>query len=249
MGRKISSIVTLPEIKNWFKGEFWDSSTIEGDTFYAHSSNIEASVSPKSILFFVSISSEEDSSDSDEIVTEDPISFISDFLSTGTAGDEFFNRHSSVREIISSLYKSSSKEEMLIASKKLRRSVASLEFKYNQDIILSAIRSVVGTEVDNFDKIKEKIKKMGWKVRDEIGGPNGHPAIAIDISGIYEAKIEIDSILWEYSFILKGEESTRENGFSNDPIDAYKKWLKSPNIKEAIRNRIERIQNTKTSSP
>lgn len=246
MERKVAAIVTFPDIQKWFKGEFWDSSSLDGDTFHARSSNIEALVKPSSVMFHISVKSYEDPLDSDEIVTEDPIKFLSDFLKTGTEGDEYFNvESSSIKSLVDSLHQQNL-GEIIKTVKKLRRSIASLEFQSNQRTILGAIRSFIGSEIDTLEDIKKVIKKMGWKVREGKESPNGQPSLIIEISDEYEAIIEIDSILWEYNFVLKGNEATREKGFSNDPIDAYRKWLKSPKLKEAIRQRIESIENTET---
>ena len=76
--------ITMSDVEQFFIGPKWPIQDVHGDTFIAESIwDTKTTLKKLSTNYFIEIYDLEDASDSDELVTDDPIGAIKKFLSKG----------------------------------------------------------------------------------------------------------------------------------------------------------------------
>jgi len=248
MRTHISVVTTKEDLLNYFKPEdprypdaaTWESTEREG-TVVARSDMYVVNMKPKSIQFAAEIEAYEDPSDSDYEVTDDPVRFIVDFLKTGTLGDEALEKMASVSPdiIVGMLRLLASDIDTKAVSRQmvqrvLRRFSVSIDFDFAKRVLIAVTRSAAREEIEEkeINDLKSQMEKKGWKV--EVGKSDiDLPQLNVDVSGIYKAKISVDSIVWETTYEISNMPETQTTEITDDPIAAFKKWRKSDSVKSA----------------
>jgi len=232
---KISRIITTDEIYNFFSNDNEQVFKFNDGSMNVNYYGALAEISPHSLMFNVVIKSPDDPLDSDEMITDEPLKFISEFLETGTAGDEFFNKMSSDSFIrrFESIFSEKSNKIAKTAANRLRRLALSVDADTVEQILFDATRVASKYIFSNqefveeeFNELKIKASEKGWKVTKSNNN------LQIDISGIYEVEISVYSISWSYSFMVEGHNDTKEEGIVDDPIMAFQQWYKGLDSEE-----------------
>lgn len=255
----VAATVTLDELKTFFKGEYWTPKELENGGLEAAGKNyykvkFEPGGSP---AYAVKVHAYEDNSDSDEAVTDNPTKFLSDFLKTGTAGDEALQKMASALEpvyqdryvppvVVSNLLRAwaISVEAGEIGPKTLSRLVrrASLLLANPMEpgmgpslhLLASLVRLAAREQIEakEMQKLADQMSEKGWKAK---AGKNdrGFPELTVDIAGVYEALIEVDHMPWKYSFEVYDHPDTLAEGITDDPIGEYQRYYKTEKVQMA----------------
>jgi hypothetical protein len=256
MRKLIAATVTLDDLKQYFQGEHWRATPRGDGSFESRSDSYLVELSPVSgPQFAVSIQAHEDEMDKDEVVTDDPMKFIVDFLKTGTEGDEAFGHmategSSASYENYGNYGSPAAVANLLrtwaVAAERGRigpRSLARLlrhaallaDLPDTVEFVRLAVHLVANREEIETQEMQDLANRMtqkGWRVQS---GKNdrGFPDLTVDIAGIYEAKIEIDHIPWKYSFEVHEHPDSRIEGITDDPIVEFRKFYKSEPVQSA----------------
>lgn len=238
------------------RDEHWRSRPTDDGGLIAESPTFEVEMHPKGASFYVSIEAYDDQSDSDEMVTNDPAKFIVDFLKagTGSAGEEVFGKMAGlIRRSaaispadLSGLLRYIAAEAMsgrmtkracaaavrracaftsLGEAPKVFRSAAALAARIAAD--LPAERESV--ELREMAQLQAKMREKGWRSK-VYEGKHGLPEMEIDIAGVYRAKVEVDHIIWTYTFKLLGDPGVEDHGVTDDPIEEFKRFYRSEEV-------------------
>lgn len=224
-----SSVVTMDDVELYFKGESWPISKSGDGKFLGESVwNFRIELEQKSPLFDVVIKSKEDDQDSKADSTEDPVKFISEFLSEGMSESELVRA-------------ASDSNAFSILLKKLAASIESTNTPSLTKVsrLLRRI-SVINTPIFNIARGVEKevgpmLKRMkdeGWKAKQI--DKNGVESIHVDIGdGLYDAEITPEKMIWNYKMEFKGDDGLTIEGETTDPIAKYMEWKKNPELGRA----------------
>ena len=89
------------------------------------------------------------------------------------------------------------------------------------------------TKKTELNTLLKEMKKKGWKV--EESEENGHPQLIVNISDVYEVTIEVESIMYYYTFQITDHPDLTEEGITDDPIKEFQTYVKENReaIKEA----------------
>lgn len=249
MGLHIASVVTKNDLLKYFGGETYRA-VERNDGVYARSDAYEIEIYPKSVQFAVEIEATDDPSDSDFSVTDEPLDFIVNFLKTGTAGDEALQKMAGAFGMMESLSPSSmpkflrfwaARTEQGLArprdlARAIRRAAIMVDMPLIRRVMSAAIRTAAEADVaeEEIANLEVQMKAKGWKVKSEKSD-DGPSKLIVDVSGIYTAKIEVESIVWAYSFEVNGYPDTREEGVTDDPIVQFRGFYKSEDVQSARR--------------
>ena len=229
--RTIIASVSTEDLTNYFKGGTWKSSIIDG-VFRAKSREFKVKLTPKGAVYDVHVSSVDDPSDSDEMMTDDPAKFIASFLETGTPGDEFFKKRSSlgpddVRDALLRL--SSDIENGQIGPVRLAKILRRIVVKSGPTYRNTPVAARVAMNYDDFEvlelsKLRSKMADNGWRAKVEPG-TNDHPILKIDIGEVYEATISVNHQSWDFRFETNFSDDL-DDGATDDPIFVFQKFQK-----------------------
>ncbi len=239
MKHRVSAVVTMEEIRNYFKGDKWKSSEFTDSSMEAHSNNYDVSLQAKDFKFRVRVEAEDDPTDSDETTTEDPVKFLEEFLGAGAGSSGGFEKMSSspksvaraLRALASRIDRGNVEKRSAIGS--LRRIVLSTGISMVEYAIRKAILAASQEEVhkSELDDLLKGLKSKGWKAK-ESSTKNGFPSISVDMSGIYTAEITVDTMVWSYVFEIRDYPDSRKEGMTNDPIQQFRLYYKDPSTQE-----------------
>lgn len=242
---RTASTVTMDDLKKYFTGG--KSSESEGwrvlpsdMSIEAHSLHYDVLVEAKGFIYHIEVAAKDDPSDSDESVTDEPLKFLVEFLETGSSGDELFKKMSSDPSVLSGMLRLTARRlERDISSPKrtaaeIRRALIAL----NKEFALRAFGAIrkrsnrAEVEQKELADLKVEIERKGWEVW-ESKDDRDLPMLEINIGDEYGAKISVDHILWHYKFEVRGVDSVKEEGNTNDPIVAFRNWYRNPDVQEA----------------
>jgi hypothetical protein len=245
MRRHIGATVTVDDLTQYFKGkrgigDEWNSRVRDG-LFIAECRTYTVELAPKDVMYAVEVSAYDDPSDSDSKVTDDPVEFLVDFLGTGTSGDDFFKKRSSMqpddlRDVL--VHLSEGIDSGRVGPRKLarviRRAIIMTDVDAVRRIFAAALRFAESRdefELKDLAKLKAEMSENGWKASvDE--DDRGLPALTVDIGGVYKAKVTIDHILWHYNYDVNGT-NVHDEGVTDDPISAFREFYRSEEVKKA----------------
>jgi hypothetical protein len=223
MTNRVAAVVTINDLANYFVGvdKGW-TQQVDGEEFEALSHKLNRYVKFKleSVLFHVHIESVDDSNDSHDVTTDKPIKEITEFLSEGIPGGEYFKKMSFGPNKIASLLKYAANH---IQANMINRSQLSAIIRRISVMTLSIGREIV--DIMEIPALKKEMEKKGWKVKQKENDV-GIPYLEVDISGIYIAKIVVSDTWYSYEFAHGEIKKLDEEGTTDDPIDEYEVWVR-----------------------
>lgn len=230
-----SAVVTVDDLKTYIKGTHATVTESDDGSIKVESKKYTFSFKPKGFKYSVKIEATDDPSDADEKVTSDPMKFIAGFLGSDVPGGEHFDKMSSnsperisfaLRKIAFEVEADSIGPKRL--SRILRRASIIPDMELVYSVFSAASRTAAGLEVSKkeIEELSSKMKKKGWKV-EESENDIGLPELTVDVSGIYEAKIRVDSIPYDYHLSVNGHSNLDEKGETEDPIKEIREYARS----------------------
>jgi hypothetical protein len=189
--------------------------------------------------FRVKITATDDPSDSEESVTDNPVEFITKFLSTGPSSDDLLKKMSFVADprfiaaLVRRIALMTEVGDRGDARRALRRCIVAASGPGMERILTAVVRAVagVGDDIQEIKKVTDDMKKKGWKVQ-QSEDEDGQAVMKVDVSGIYEAEVRASDTVWDYSFQVHGVDESKASGTTDDPIGTFQKWYRSDEVKE-----------------
>jgi len=239
MWSPVSAVVTWDDIKTYFKGSAWKESNWMGDRFVGRTQNFSVEIEPGDVQFEYKIEAVDDPADSEEGVSSDPVSKIAKFLGRDLPGGEFFEQMASgpdplaraLRTAADGLLRGRPDRSRVRAA--LRRMAAAAGMADGLAALRIAVSRMAGKADDAFSELESKMESKGWRVeRGET--PAGAQQLTVDVSGIYEATISVDSIQYHYVFQLRDNPGLTKSGETDDPIREFRSYYRSEEVEEAL---------------
>jgi len=250
MRTHLAATVTIEDLKKFFSGEDWEIKYASPMAFEAKakSDDVIVSLRAKSFMYHVHVEATDDPSDSDDQVTDEPLQFLVEFLETGSEGDEYLKKLSSSPELFADglrLIASGIEQGTFGLSRTgmgLRRALMATDAPFFLFAMETICRYAAGEDIqkEEFDDLKKLMVSKGWKVK-ESQSDAGLLELVVDVSGIYTAKITVESIMWHYSFEYEGMPESKDEGTVDDPIVAFKKFYKLDSTKDAKAKKPQKV--------
>jgi hypothetical protein len=247
----LSAVVTLPDLKDYFKGGHWKKISDVDGGIEGKSEAYKISIVQKSATFEVEIHASDDPSDSETKKTKDPVEFITGFLSTGPGSEDILKKmsfYADPRFMVTLLRRMANLAESGMkpgeVAKSVRRGAALMDGHRFRPMLSAVVRSARGDDAhasDEVAKLQKEMKAKGWKVTQDEDD-KGRMKLVVDVSGIYEASIVLDSITWDYSFEVNEIPDSKEAGETEDPIQQFRLYYKSDSTQEARKQLKEKIK-------
>lgn len=238
MKTRVAAVVSWEDLKTYFKPPIWVDVDFSDNKFEGRSKYYSVTLEPESVLFDYEITAVDDDLDKEQGVSDDPVSEIVKFLGQGLPGSEFFEQRASNPSFVSNILKKLSshlvkkKETPNRVSSILRRTMAVAKIASFEAGLRQAVLRLAMSADKAFDDLEQKMESKGWDVsRGEA--VNGLPEINVNVSGIYDAKISVDSISYSYIFQFKDRSDLTKTGSTTDPIEEFQKFYRSEEISEA----------------
>jgi len=226
---KAAKVVSLEEIKDYFAiGQpttDWQFDSMGGLSykFVDMKGGVVVKILLRSVEYHVKGEAVDDPTDYIDVVTRNPVKELSKFMSGGHEElEEFFKKMSCDPSQFASLIRriaawigsgSATKEDTV----KILRRVQLLHRSGKR----TAKEGYVEKEVDEIlKKLFDKMKDKGWD--PEVVNDDGLTEIKIDMNGLYDISIKVDSISWNYQFV---DSQGKESGTTDDPVRAYQDWM------------------------
>ncbi len=242
---RVSAVVTIEDIDRYFAGEKWRKSVKDGE-IRAFSETTEIEIKGLKPRFHLRVEALDDPSDSGDFKTNEPLKELAAFLGRDIPGGEHFEKMSSGRPEVMRLLHSLANmmDTGQVEPRRLARILKVLSVHPNRAVTASAQRELEDSFVADLQK---KMESKGWKVKKEYDDRD-LPVLIVDISGVYEAKISVESLEYHYKFQIIGDESTKQEGKTSDPLTQYRAFYKSPEVVEAIRDLRQRAESARSFS-
>lgn len=239
--RTILSVVTEGDLRTYFSGKRWEGPGWKDGSFEGNVEVVRVKIRKEGLAYWVKVEATDDPSDSEEMSTEKPLKAIADFLGQDIPGGEHFERMSSFPDLLALAIHAAA--DAILGGGVGRRRAASMVRR------LSAAPAVADSSPSfsegPMSDLEAQARKKGWKAKLQ-GGPHGDPVLKIDISGVYEAEVSVDSVMYGYSFEVEGEPSVSEEGTTEDPIREFEKWTKDRDVRDAIKDAQAAVGQRKT---
>lgn len=233
------SAVTVKDLKVYF-GKKWDGGW-KDDSFKGELAGVvDAKIWADGVTYWVKTEAVDDPSDSDETSTEAPLKAIADFLGQDLPGGEHFDRMSSSPVLFAGALRAAA---FAIGSGRTGRRVAELIIRRLSSIPSYSKAAVPGD--DAMSELEEKARKKGWEAKLKTG-PDGERVLEIDVSGVYRSEVSMDSIMYGYSFSVRGKPGVSEEGTTEDPIREFEKWGRRDDMKDAVGEAQEDLKDSGT---
>jgi hypothetical protein len=226
-----SSVISVDELKTVAKRK--DSKITEKDGWVEISDDIfELAFKPLGPKFKVKIHAVEDPSDSDEAVTDAPIKFISKFLGDSIPGGEHWEKMSSSPDQFAKMVRSAAD---LIEEKADRQHAIRMVRRISAITCVGASSASKESEKGISD-LERDMKKKGWKVDITKDKDMKLPILKVDINGIYEADITVDSLTYQYELNAIGYPELKKEGKTDEPVKTMENYMKSKEVFEKVFN-------------
>jgi hypothetical protein len=256
MRRHTSAVVTPEDVKKYVSGKNPNIRVkdAEDGTLTIESSSFEFVFKPKNVKWHVKIEATDDPSDSDEKVTGEPVKFIAGFLGGGIPGGEHFEKMSAGPDELASYLRhiAARMDSGSIGPRRLscilRRAAIIPQIDLLRRVIAAVSKTAAGQELSlkEVKKLQDEMEKKGWKVK-EGETDYGAPQLHVDISGIYDAYVRVDSLPYDYEMNTLGHTDLTEKGETEDPIAIIRNYAKSDKVNEALER--SKIEQGKTELP
>ena len=241
--QRIAVVVSFEDVLNYFKGNEWDLTPTEDGVdikYRGESESYDLHLKLKVVQFSVDIHAYEDESDADSIVTDNPSQFIIDFVRHGTPADEIFGRQAfmdpgSLSKLLR--FYANAVDNGKIGPRKLAAVIRRASVMINTNALRGIVLHTAARgdfEFHEMNVLAKDMKKRGWRVELDKD-KHDMPLATVDIAGIYEAKVSVNNIAWEYIFEVPGESSVKEEGITDDPIDEFKKYIHDEKVKRVFK--------------
>lgn len=253
------SVVTMDDLSTYFSGSIFRDSRNSDSRLQARSKQVSVDISLSDVQYEVKTEAVDDPSDTSEITTEDPIAAIDEVLKEDMP--VLATTPSGLSKYLVSLASDTSSQSI---TRKLRRVCALL-----RTAELPTIPS--STEDDDFSdppdedreypvkppkplshavrkslaKLQQDIKKKGWSIeskRDKTGYDQLIVNIPDDTDPIFIATVSVESINWEYIFQVTDHPDLLEEGYTDDPIREFKKYLGRKDVDQGMKEVAEAIK-------
>lgn len=233
----LSSLVTLDDLHNYFKGAhriklFNPEQGISGEQAY-----YKFDIKPNSSTYFLKVEAVDDPSDSVEIETDKPVKELVDFLNENMPSGNFFNKMASDNAKkshfilrIAKLFSETPEWKLLPVLRRASILFTTSAIPKLQKFVSRIARGPV--DMSELEEIHGYMKSKGWNVNLETN-ERGDDVIKVDISGVFKAEIVPESIMYDYTFSMHNRDDVTENGITDDPIEAYQNWYRSPSVESA----------------
>lgn len=229
------------DLEKYFAGSSWEFGRRDDGSVTAKSEAYDVKLVQKPSKYEVRITSTEDPSDSDKAVTDDPVEFITKFLSTGTEADDVLKKMSFSQDpnlivYVMSRAKVCADTGILDArgvSRMVRRGKVAADLTRLQRLFTAVVRAVAGAgdDVQEVAKVTKDMKEKGWKVvQGEDEG--GYATLKVDVSGIYEAEVRARDTVWDYTFQVNGIDESKEEGTTDDPLQQFRLYYKKDSTQD-----------------
>jgi hypothetical protein len=266
MRTQLGATVVPDDVLKYFKGERskgdpWRTSTVE-EMIVAVCEMYTVELKPGAFVYHVEIQATDDPMDSEKKVTDNPMEFLAEFLGTGTPGDDFFKKRSSVspdqlRELLVRLSSKIDKGKIGPRSlaRVIRRAILTTDMDSVHRIFNAAIKfakSRLDFETKDIERLKAEMMEKGWEVK--VGTDDrDFPSLTVNVGGIYKAEVTVDHMSWNYSFKINGSELA-DKGITDDPVVAFEEFAHSDEVKsvkkELKAQKEERqVERTNQSTP
>lgn len=224
----ILSAVTVKDLQVYFgkkwRGQGWKDSSFDG----VLGEVVDAKIWPEGLTYWVKTEAVDDPSDSDEVSTEKPLKAIADFLGQDLPGGEHFERMSASPVLFAGALRAAASA---IMGGKVDRRRASLILRRLSAVPTVSKESPSGT--DAMSELESQAKKKGWKAKLRKG-KDGEDVLEIDVSGVYRSEVSVDSLMYGYSFEVRGFPGVSEKGTTEDPIREFEKWSRREDVNDDV---------------
>jgi len=237
----------MDEIRDFFGTRFWKLDIEGGKLSAVHEEfDIIVTVSREETEFKVVAEAKDDPSDKLEVVTDNPMKELTDFLSAGLpGGGEAFKEYASNPTLLSKVIRRVARKIRQLGPKKtaafVKQAVLILGFDSLQKLVKVAVEGAYG-EAEAFD-LFQKMKKKGWDV-EEVEIPGGRAGIKANFHDLYDIEIMPEAINYEYEYMIEGYPESIYWGTTDDPIRAFEDWVKTENFEKASEERNEELDET-----
>lgn len=234
------AVVSAFEIREYFAGDAWKVKENDDGSIDAKSGVYDIRLTPGASKYSVKIWAEDDPSDSAEEVTDQPVKFIADFLSTGASSEDLLKKMSSRsgQWHLPALLRHAAflldvNEDPKAVAKIVRRGMVA-SFSRGFERLFEAVVRVAAGFVDDskeVQKVTKEMKEKGWKVTQDTDD-QGNPVLQVDVSGIYTAEIRARETTWSYSFQVQDIPESKEEGKTSDPIQQFRLFYKKDSTQD-----------------
>lgn len=226
----LSSIITIDDLKKYFTGgPIWKHSEVHNGKMTGNCKRFSYEIEPIEVIFAYHVESVYDPIDSEEGESSEPLKKITEFLGRGIPGGEFFNKMAFRPDDVSSLLL---KVATIIPIRNKKKEVIAILKKLNAVISHETSRFDVVDIDDAFSELKKKMETKKWNF-NEIIDYRGISIFEFKIGDEFKGEISVDSILYSYTFNLKGYPDLIDTGITKDPIITFEKYHKSKDVKDA----------------
>jgi hypothetical protein len=237
----ITKLTLMDEIRNYFGTRSWKlDATSDELTSFHDERDIKVKVNKDKVKFKVIAEAKDDPSDRLEVVTDNPLKELTDFLSKGLPGG-VFESYASNPVLFSKIIRRAATKVRQLGPTRIanfiKQAVLVLSFDSLQEFVSMAIKIAADgyEEIEVFD-LFEKMKKKGWDV-EEIKTESGRAGIRADFHDLYDIIIEPESIEYEYEYMIEGYPESMAWGTVEDPIRAFEDWIKSDRFQKSSEER------------
>jgi hypothetical protein len=243
----IATLVTQNDLRTYFIGDAdinstsptgWKVTNFDDAKIFNATNDkfgVNIYITASSPSFMVKAEAVDDPSDKLEIETRDPIKDLEKFFSEGLPEGAFSDLASKPTLLSKLIIKiASGVRVQSIGPRKtsaiLRRLMLAAQVKnWKSEMNIGLGLWMV--------ELKDDMKKKGWDYIDIE--ERDKPGIYMDFHGIYDVEIVPESIFYDYKFRIDDYPEADLSGVSDDPINEYRKWVKSPEFTEAQTDRLE----------
>ena len=238
MASRVSAVVTWNDLSKYFTGAWKTDRDYDGmdATYHGY---ISLRIEQKEAQFGYKVEAVEDSSDSDEGVSDDPAKAISDFIFGPIPGGETLGLAAFGPDRMAYLFRvmAAGVENGRISYPILRKTLRRAMLLPDQIHTPVRVADAGGVQESELFVLKNQMEKKGWRVKES--GPDDRPTLQVDISDIYEATIDVEGVMWNFSFEFEGHPDLTEEGITDDPIREFQTWYRTDEFKEAQEERDE----------
>ena len=163
--RSILSVVTQEDILTFFKGKDWETEIRRSGMITCESKKWTVELEPHGDpLFAIEIHSYEEESDSDEMITDEPIKFIEEFIQGEAPRLSCTDPHKFAGLLRNWADRIASHMIGPRASARILRRACILPELHSTSRILAALIRQAKTGIDGTKKLADELQKKGWKV-------------------------------------------------------------------------------------
>ncbi len=237
----ILSVVTVDDLRTYFSGKRWGGDGWKGDSFDGSIQDVvDVKLWPEGLAYWVKIEAVDDPSDAEEMSTEKPLKAIAEFLGQDLPGGEHFDRMSAAPAWFAQAVEVAA-TSIRSGSLGRRRAISVLR---RLSLFSRTARSDVPNPKGAIPELEEQARRKGWKVKIKKG-EHGDEVLEIDVSGVYRAEVSVDSVMYGYSFAVRGAD-VGEEGKTEDPIREFEKWSKDADVADAAESAREEAVSKRT---